>query len=248
MLLVWTNSAFSRQSKPKSRRPSSSSAGMTKSKIFNCLSSDFLRSLWARISAKSTSAMAPTESPSDNTCIVVLGASGDLAFKKTYPALFGLYKFGFLPPSCQIVGYARSEIELDDFKKRISSKMNAKDDSALLTSFLKMCYYVSGKYDQAASFERLNSFVLSLESKCSKAAKMNRIFYMALYVSAPNLTVDRPPSVFIPASAGIYDHVHSKSGHNRIVVEKPFGKDFDSSKDLSKALASRWGEDEVRIY
>jgi len=170
----------------------------------------------------------------DNTCIVILGASGDLAFKKTYPALFGLYKFGFLPSSCQIVGYARSTIELTEFKKRVSSKMKvvSEDDKIKLEEFLGMCSYVSGKYDEAASFERLKIFIEGVE-KGTPGLK-NRIFYMAL-----------PPSVFIPASAGLYDHVHSSNGHNRIVVEKPFGKDFDSSKELSKALSLRWHEEEI---
>jgi glucose-6-phosphate 1-dehydrogenase len=194
--------------------------------------------------------MAPTDSPAptanENTSIVVLGASGDLAFKKTYPALFGLYTFGFLPASCQIIGYARSAIELEEFKKRVSSKIATKtpEDKIKLAEFLKMCYYVSGKYDQAASFQNLNTFVLELEAKFSKPTSIkNRIFYMALYVILINLF--RPPSVFMPASAGLRDHVYSKSGKNRVVVEKPFGKDFDSSKELSKALGARWEEDEV---
>jgi glucose-6-phosphate 1-dehydrogenase len=52
----------------------------------------------------------------------------------------------------------------------------------------------------------------------------------------------------MPASAGLRDHVYSKAGKNRVVVEKPFGKDFDSSKELSKALGGRWEEDEVLSY
>ncbi|KAI8841352.1 glucose-6-phosphate dehydrogenase [Chytridium lagenaria] len=103
----------------------------------------------------------------------------DLAFKKTYPALFGLYKNGFLPKNCQI------------------------------------CTYVAGQYDEPASFERLNSFIESVETPVPGGR--HRIFYMAL-----------PPS-----------------GATVLIVEKPFGKDYDSSKELSKALAEHWLEDEV---
>ncbi|KAI9207835.1 glucose-6-phosphate dehydrogenase [Polychytrium aggregatum] len=171
---------------------------------------------------------------SDNLCIVVLGASGDLAFKKTYPALFGLYKNGFLPVRTQIVGYARSSIDLDDFKKRISSKIkiaNATEGQAL-TQFLEKCYYTNGAYDKPESFIKLNAFVQNLEGGVTGAR--HRVFYMAL-----------PPSVFIPASKGLKNHLYTTRGSNRLVVEKPFGKDFDSSKELSKALAESWHEDEI---
>ncbi|KAJ3333902.1 Glucose-6-phosphate 1-dehydrogenase [Blyttiomyces sp. JEL0837] len=175
-----------------------------------------------------------TPSDSDNTCIIVLGASGDLAFKKTYPALFGLFKNGFLPKNSQIVGYARSHIELDDFRKRISSKikLSKPEEKALLDDFLIKCTYVSGKYDDLASFEKLNAFVESVETPVSGAR--NRVFYMAL-----------PPSVFIAASQGLKAKVYSTKGNNRLIVEKPFGKDYDSSKELSKALSANWMEDEI---
>lgn len=53
--------------------------------------------------------------------------------------------------------------------------------------------------------------------------------------------------MFMAASAGLRDHVYSKAGQNRVVVEKPFGKDFDSSKELSRSLAQRWDEEEVIV-
>ncbi|RKO89471.1 hypothetical protein BDK51DRAFT_27089, partial [Blyttiomyces helicus] len=170
----------------------------------------------------------------DNTVVVVLGASGDLAFKKTYPALFGLFKNGFLPPGVHIIGYARSSIEIEAFRKRVSSRMKIAGDSEQkkLDEFLLRCTYVAGKYDEAASFQRLNIAVLKAEEGVS--GQKHRVFYMAL-----------PPSVFIPASQGLRENVYTESGTCRIVVEKPFGRDFDSSKVLSHALASHWKEDEI---
>ena len=53
----------------------------------------------------------------------MLGASGDLAHNKTYPALFGLYKNGLLPPHVAIVGYARSALELGAFLSKASAKI-----------------------------------------------------------------------------------------------------------------------------
>ena len=164
----------------------------------------------------------------------VLGASGDLAYKKTYPALFGLYKNGFLPLNFQIIGYARSTVDLNEFKKRISSKMKLANDAdrESLKSFLERCFYISGLYDDDQSFINLARFVESVEGRV--VGSRDRVFYMAL-----------PPSVFIPASTGIRDHVYSANGQNRLIVEKPFGKDTDSSLALSVALAKKWQESEI---
>ncbi|KAJ1553038.1 Glucose-6-phosphate 1-dehydrogenase, partial [Cladochytrium tenue] len=166
--------------------------------------------------------------------------AGDLAFKKTYPALFGLFRNDLLPENCQIIGYARSHIELAEFHKRVSSKIKLHSDAEkdLIPKFLAKCTYVSGKYDDPASFENLNNFVSSVELPVS--GKKHRVFYMAL-----------PPSVFIPASAGLKQNVYTSSGSNRLVVEKPFGKDFDSSKEFANvffgAVWNRFYIDNVQI-
>ncbi|KAI9352183.1 glucose-6-phosphate dehydrogenase [Obelidium mucronatum] len=170
-------------------------------------------------------------SSNESTTVVVLGASGDLAFKKTYPALFGLFANNFLPANVQIVGYARSAIALPDFRARVSSKIKT-TNTAALEKFLSVCTYVSGKYDDAASFKNLNSFLEGVEAAGS--VFKTRIFYMAL-----------PPSVFIPASQGLKGHCYVQGGSNRLIVEKPFGKDLASSQELGKALAANWKEEEI---
>ncbi|TPX71057.1 glucose-6-phosphate dehydrogenase (NADP+) [Spizellomyces sp. 'palustris'] len=180
--------------------------------------------------------MAGPVSPSaeDSMVVIVLGASGDLAFKKTYPALFGLYKNSFLPPNTDIVGYARSHIELDEFRKRISSriKVNNEKEQQQLKEFLAKCTYVSGSYDDAKSFKKLNDAVDDIQKRVG--GHRHRVFYMAL-----------PPSVFIPASKGLREQVYTSKGNNRLIVEKPFGKDTESSKELGHALAQHWLEDEI---
>jgi glucose-6-phosphate 1-dehydrogenase len=77
--------------------------------------------------------------------ITVLGASGDLAFKKTFPALFALFCNGHLPTQFHIVGYARSKFTDQDFKVRISSKfkLNGPKEHENIKPFLARCSYVS---------------------------------------------------------------------------------------------------------
>ncbi|KAJ3211265.1 Glucose-6-phosphate 1-dehydrogenase [Entophlyctis luteolus] len=173
-------------------------------------------------------------------CVFALGA-GDLAFKKTYPALFGLFANNYLPNNVHIVGYARSPIALPDFRARISSKIKLPKtvSASTLDAFLAACTYVSGKYDDPKSFANLNSFVETLEAQAggstANPAGKTRIFYMAL-----------PPSVFIPASKGLKEGCYLPGGgKNRLIVEKPFGKDLESSEVLGKSLAAHWKEEEI---
>ena len=76
-------------------------------------------------------------------CVVVFGASGDLAKKKTYPALFSLYVHKLLPEKTTIVGYARSKLSQADFHGRFSGNLKGSEEDK--AKFLAMCEYVSGE-------------------------------------------------------------------------------------------------------
>jgi glucose-6-phosphate 1-dehydrogenase len=163
--------------------------------------------------------------------IVVFGASGDLAKKKTFPALFALFKRDLLPKDVLIWGYARSKLSNEEF---ISKCVNTtiKNGGDKLAEFNKRCHYFSGQYDSAASFQDFNKHLLEAEKFKSKGA--NRVFYMAL-----------PPSVFVATAGEIRSQCKTTSGWNRVIVEKPFGKDTESSAALNKALGALFNEDEI---
>ncbi|KAJ7590927.1 glucose-6-phosphate 1-dehydrogenase [Mycena floridula] len=174
----------------------------------------------------------------DNTIIIVLGASGDLAKKKTLPALFGLYRQGFLPRDVKIVGYARTKMDLAEFHKRATSYIkNPNDDpeiAASIQSFKDLSTYVSGSYEDGAAFDDLNAHLEEIESHY-QSKECNRLFYLAL-----------PPSVFIPVGKNLKEHCYvTKGGVNRIIVEKPFGKDLESARELLGSLKKYWNEDET---
>ncbi|KAF8739238.1 hypothetical protein AX14_010402 [Amanita brunnescens Koide BX004] len=178
-----------------------------------------------------------SEALRDNTVIVVLGASGDLAKKKTYPALFALYRQGFLPRDVKIVGYARTQMSTEEHLKRITPYIKIPDNNPDLTSkleeFKALSSYVSGSYDEGASFDALNKYILEIEARY-QTKECHRLFYLAL-----------PPSVFIPVARNLKDRCYVSNGINRIIVEKPFGKDLDSSRELVMSLGSCWSEDET---
>jgi glucose-6-phosphate 1-dehydrogenase len=168
--------------------------------------------------------------------IIVLGASGDLAKKKTFPALFALFKNGILPQKTQIVGYARTKMDEKQFHERVSSNFKKDDGSeSQINDFLKLCQYVNGQYDQDESWKKLDKFVSDLEDQqgLTKSQK-NRIFYMAL-----------PPSVFVSVATGLKKFVYAKEGLTQVVIEKPFGKDLDTCNELLADIKQLYKEDEV---
>ncbi|KAK8356822.1 hypothetical protein V6Z12_A05G380000 [Gossypium hirsutum] len=162
--------------------------------------------------------------------IIVLGASGDLAKEKTFPALFHLYCQGFLPPSeVHILGYARTKISDDELRNRIAD----------VSESLKLVKYVSGSYDSAEGFQLLDKEIAMHEiSKSSQEVSSRRLFYLAL-----------PPSVYPPVYRMIRKYCMNKSdlsGWTRVVVEKPFGKDLDSAELLGSQIGELF--DEPQIY
>lgn len=105
-----------------------------------------------------------------------------------------------------------------------------------LDEFLEACSYVSGQYDQDDGFEELEKELKKAEETYSdQNAPKNRVFYMAL-----------PPSVFTVVAAHFKKINYSEGGINRIIVEKPFGKDLESSREMQEGLKKEWKEDEVR--
>lgn len=164
----------------------------------------------------------------------MLGASGDLAKKKTYPALFKLFRNRFLPENTHIIGYARTKMSHEDYLQRVTQYIKASPEE--LENFKGIMSYHSGQYDDDASWQSLNKYICQNESKrgCG-AGQKNRVFYMAL-----------PPSVFIPVARGLKKNVYAEDGVNRLIVEKPFGMDTESSNELGRELGALFTEDEVK--
>ncbi|KAF8927813.1 Glucose-6-phosphate 1-dehydrogenase [Dissophora ornata] len=166
--------------------------------------------------------------------VALLGASGDLAKKKTFPALFGLFLNGHISPDTRIIGYARTKMDRPEFLKRVSQYIKNTTQpkvKATLDQFLDQCTYVSGVYDEDSGFQALEKELQRVEKENNT---QDRLFYMAL-----------PPSVFIPVATGLKKNCYTTKGTNRLIVEKPFGMDLESSRTLSKALGALYREDEI---
>lgn len=171
----------------------------------------------------------------ENTAITVFGASGDLAKKKTFPALFGLFREGYLSSSTKIYGFARSKLTLDELKDRIrpNLKTPTEETKSKIEPFLDLIEYISGPYDSPEGFQALNKSIEEFEAE-RKVEQPHRLFYLAL-----------PPSVFVSVGKQIKENVYAKNGLTRVIVEKPFGHDLESSRELQEQLAPLFSEDEI---
>lgn len=174
----------------------------------------------------------------DVLTIFVVGASGDLAKKKTYPSLFDLHRHGFLMTERTIIcGYARSAKTDEDFKAQILPYLkNGTDEEK--QSFLDLCIYRKGAYDSTEDVASVFEELKVKEAELGQGGKANRLFYFAI-----------PPSVFVPIGKSIKEAVIAKagesSGWSRLIVEKPFGKDSASFEELSSAMGALYSEDYI---
>jgi len=174
----------------------------------------------------------PSGEDHDHMTFCVFGASGDLAKKKIYPSLLALFYEGRLPKSFSVFGYARSKMTSEEFRERIRMSLGCRIDAKencdeFMEEFLSRCEYVHGNYDEGADFEKLDEEMLKTEGE----KRAMRVFYLSI-----------PPSIFVPVAQMSSRHVQSKTGETRVIVEKPFGRDLESSRELTKALAAELSE------
>mmetsp|Transcript_26220 Transcript_26220/g.78653 ORF Transcript_26220/g.78653 Transcript_26220/m.78653 type:complete len:583 (-) Transcript_26220:33-1781(-) len=199
--------------------------------------------------------------------IVLFGADGNLATKKTYPTLFALWRKRLLPRDVVVVGYARAEMDTAAFRKvvyrAIYSSAHAQRERQ---SFLRRCHYVGGQFDVAEHVrDRLASKVRELEGhqaagKClddgwstetgdderplakkGPATQRVRVYYMAVppFLYAAICRCLRDGGLRRPA-----DEAGLPTRH-RFVLEKPFGRDAQSCRALCQELGALVREDEA---
>nr|CAB3484051.1 unnamed protein product [Digitaria exilis] len=155
--------------------------------------------------------------------ITVVGASGDLAKKKIFPALFALYYEDCLPKA-----YA----ELRNMvSKTLTCRIDKRENcSEKMDEFLKRCFYHSGQYDSEEHFIDLDKKLKQHEG----SRVSNRLFYLSI-----------PPNIFLDVVKCASKSASSVNGWTRVIVEKPFGRDSESSAALTRGLKQYLVEDQI---
>ncbi|MBA0733412.1 hypothetical protein Gogos_017435, partial [Gossypium gossypioides] len=186
--------------------------------------------------------------------ITVVGASGDLAKKKIFPALFALYYEGCLPKHFTVYGYARSKMTDAELRNMVSKTLTCRIDKRencgeKMEEFLKRCFYHSGQYDSEENFAQLDKKLKEHEGVVSDADLLSMIIFQSDVlggkVSNRLFYLSIPPNIFIDAVKCASSSASSGNGWTRVIVEKPFGRDSDSSAALTKALKQYLTEDQI---
>ena len=169
------------------------------------------------------------------TTIVIFGASGDLTWRKLVPALYNNYIKGRMPASGEIIGFARRPYTDETFRQRLEEGVKTFSpesfNQARWVEFCSMLIYFQGNLDVPGDFTRMSDFLAQREAKPS-----NRLYYLA---TAPEHYI---PVVNCLGHAGLADQTE---GWRRIIVEKPFGRDLSSARELNKVLHSVFEESQV---
>ncbi|KAL3008089.1 hypothetical protein AAZX31_07G012500 [Glycine max] len=176
-----------------------------------------------------------SEYTGSNLSITVVGASGDLAKKKIFPALFALFYEDWLPENFLVFGFARTKMTDEELRNMISKTLTCRIDKRencedKMDQFLKRCFYHSGQYNSEDHFSELDSKLREKEG----GKLSNRLFYLSI-----------PPNIFVDVVRCASLKASSKDGWTRVIVEKPFGRDSESSSELTKSLKQYLTEDQI---
>ncbi len=166
--------------------------------------------------------------------LVIFGASGSLAQLKLFPALYELVKEKRLPKDFQIVGYARTPMSQKEFRAFFENsvrKAEAHVDEKALKELLKHLNYFSGQYDDLEDYTRLKEELLKLE----KEKKRVRMAYFSV-----------PPSAFSEILKNLATvNLNTSLSLLRLIVEKPFGYNLASAKNLKKLLDKHFKPEQI---
>ena len=161
-----------------------------------------------------------SEPPRNADALVLFGITGDLAFKKLFPALYNLTARGWDLP---IIGVASSEWDTEQLRERARESLAAKKVDVVqrvLQKMLDRMTYVQGDYRAAETYEKL--------AGCLEGSELP-VVYLAI-----------PPELFDDVIDGL---AGADVNRGRIVVEKPFGRDLRSARELDEVLRRAYPED-----
>ena len=172
----------------------------------------------------------------DNNCIVIFGASGDLTHRKLIPALYNLYKIGRLSENFSVLGVARSELNDETFRKKMCEALihNEETTPETLDAFCSHLYYQAVNTSDAQDYGKLVPRLDELHDKYQTCG--NTLYYMST-----------PPSLYgvIPECLAAHGLNTEEYGWKRIIVEKPFGYDEKTAQALDVQIHRFFEEHQI---
>ena len=172
----------------------------------------------------------------DNNCIVIFGASGDLTHRKLIPALYNLYKIGRLSENFSVLGVARSGLNDETFREKMREALihNEETTPETLDAFCSHLYYQAVNTSDAQDYGKLVPRLDDLHDKYQTCG--NTLYYMST-----------PPSLYgvIPECLAAHGLNTEEYGWKRIIVEKPFGYDEKTAQALDVQIHRFFEEHQI---
>lgn len=172
------------------------------------------------------------------TIFVIFGGTGDLNKRKLIPALYNLFIDGYMHQDFAVIGTGRSEFSDEQYRQNLLDAVNqfsrtGKAKKELWEDFADTVHYCSTDFNKPTTFENLKKDIETYQKQYGKETQV--IYYLAV---APN---------FFPDIAEcLHKYKLTEDEENcRIVIEKPFGKDLDSAKELNKLLSKIFSEKQI---
>src|SRR5438876_1546021 len=171
--------------------------------------------------------------------IVIFGATGDLTHRKLVPALYNVAADGELPPAVAIVGFARRKKIDDDFRRDLEqstrkfSRQAVRDE--IWNTFAESIFYHQSEFDDESGYKSLAKRLDEIDK--NYGTRGNRLFYFA---AAP----DQFESILKHLKAAGLNET-CEGSWARIIVEKPFGTDLDSARELNRIIRNSFTEEQT---
>ena len=173
------------------------------------------------------------------SALIIFGVTGDLSRKKLMPAVYDLANRGLLPPGFALVGFARRDWEDQDFEKEVyeAVKQYARTpfDEDVWRQLALGIRFVQGEFDDAEAFDRLKETIEELDR--DRGTNGNHAFYLSI-----------PPKSFPQVTEQLRNSglAEQQEGHwRRVVIEKPFGSDLKTARELNAVVESVFPPDSV---
>src|SRR5271169_1807517 len=169
--------------------------------------------------------------------VVIFGASGDLTKRKLLPALFHLEQSGLLPSEFAVVGVARRPLQ-DEFAKDMREGIlqfgGVKEGEKKLDEFMGKVSYHAMNFDDPGGYDKLKTLLEDIDQK--QGTKGNRLFYLA---TAPEYFAE------IIEQLGRHGMAKPEQGKVHVIIEKPFGHDLASARQLLDEVNRVFAEDQI---
>ncbi len=175
----------------------------------------------------------------DDQVLIIFGGSGDLTKRKLIPAVFNLFKGGFLPKHYAVVGVGRTEYTDQEYRdsvvfenEHLDDKNRANDEE--LKSFADLIFYQSLNTKDIGAYADLKTKLVKLDEE--RDTCHNYIYYLST-----------PPSLYEVIAEGLAMNGLNiqETGWSRLIVEKPFGYDLKSAKHLNEHLLKFFAEEQI---